>query len=499
MGKFLLVDAAAVFLALFAAFFLKFEELRAENITIYLVLSAPILLTRLASLWAFRLYDFSRGPTAADIVYFTGCAMMIAHGVEALMIYYTEIYHGPTPPAVIRRFDGAVPVPFPKDEPYASPSDSLPSGETPGGADAFQISRHIQVLNFFLAWTAAAGWRILYLRRRRRWAYDRTNLLIVGAGPMADSVLRDIRQYSNLGHDVAGMIDDDIEESRESERILGKMKDLDTIVEERGIDEILITSQMANRRELLEIISACQATGCRVLLLPELYEVAVGKVRIGQVAGIPFIELNSEPQGEWDRFVKRTFDVAVSLAALVVFAPAFAAIAFAIRRSDGGRALYLQERVGRGGRRFVLYKFRTMREDAELESGPVLSWDEDPRVTPVGRVLRRWHLDELPQFYNVLRGDMSLVGPRPERPHFAKRYAEMIPAYRLRERIRPGITGLGQIHGFYNSPVEHKLRYDLAYINNMSLLLDLKILFLTLRVTLANHGKNGNGASARTS
>ncbi|MBN2328830.1 MAG: sugar transferase, partial [Candidatus Omnitrophica bacterium] len=255
-----------------------------------------------------------------------------------------------------------------------------------------------------------------------------------------------------------------------------------------GIDEIIVTSRRANRQELLDILSACRRTGCMVRMLPELYEVIIGQVVIGQVAGIPLITVEPESIDDLVLFGKRTFDLVFGILFLVMLLPIYAAVALVIRLNSRGPVLYRQKRVGKDGRQFIIYKFRTMYENAELETGPVVSWEKDPRVTPVGRFLRRWRLDETPQLFNVLKGDMSLVGPRPERPHFVEKYKQEIPAYHLRDAVKPGVTGLAQIHGFYNSPVEHKLRYDLAYINNISILLDLKILFNTIRTVVSGRG-----------
>jgi len=449
LWKFLIIDAIAVPLALALSFLARFQEFRPENGAIYFKLILPIIFIRIGSLTVFRLYNFSRSLTGFDVFYFTGAAMLSAHAIEYLAILYSGKYLFPS----------------------------------------YEISQSIAALNFLFSWAGAAFWRILYLQRRRRWAYDRTRILIVGAGALGESVQRDIQQFSRLGHEVVGLVDDNIENRTNGSPTLGKMKDLRRLVDERRIDEIIVTSQLANRQELLDIISACQATGCKTRLLPELYEVTIGQVEIGQVAGIPLITVDSGSLSDWGVFVKRTIDLAVSVLTLLLLSIASPFIAIAVKTSSPGPLFYRQERIGKDGKHFTLYKFRTMYVDAETETGPVLSWEEDPRVTPAGRFLRRWHLDEMPQLINVLRGKMSLVGPRPERPHFARQFEKDIPAYRLRESVRPGMTGLAQIHGFYNSPVEHKLRYDLAYINNMSILLDLKILFLTLWEILPGYRK----------
>ncbi|HOL93779.1 MAG TPA: sugar transferase [bacterium] len=448
LWKFIGVDLLVILGALTLSFLIRFQEIRIENFRIYIALFPILVVIRLAAMAFFRMYDFSRNLTRFDIAYFTGWASLAAHGVEALAILYTAAFYGVE----------------------------------------YQVSRYILFLNFLLSWGLAAGWRMLYLKRRRRWAYDRSRILIVGAGKLGESVQRDIQQYSRLGHEVVGLVDDDIENPGQETPILGKMRDLPDLVQKYAIDEIIVTSQGANRQELLEILSACQSTGCKIHLMPELYEVIIGQVNIGQVGGVPLIPVNPQNANEFSAYGKRIFDLVFGSLFLVLLLPVWGLIAVVIKLTSPGPVLYRQERVGQDGRLFTIYKFRTMYGGAETETGPVLSWDKDPRVTPVGRFLRHWRLDETPQLFNVLGGVMSLVGPRPERPQFVEKYKREIQAYRLRETVRPGMTGLAQIHGFYNSPVEHKLRYDLAYINSMSLRLDLKILFNTLWVVLSEYG-----------
>lgn len=463
-AKFILVDIAVVFISLALAFLIKFQALRYENLNVYIPLFVPIVLVRIFSLFLFRLYDFRRNRTKFDLIYFTFWASLLAHGIEFQAILYISKFLYPPQPV----------------------------GGDAGGwvsmVSSHQVSRYVLVLNFLLSWGLASGWRILYQMRRKRWAYDRSRILIVGAGALGESVQREIEQYSKLGHEVIGLIDDDIESPSPNAPILGRMDDLMRLVDERKIDEIIVTSRAANRQELLEILTACRNTGCTIRMLPELYEVIIGQVDIGQVAGIPLITVETETVDDLVLFGKRAFDLVFGTLFLLFLFPLYLLVALAIRLNSKGPVLYRQERVGRDGKVFIINKFRTMFEGAELETGPVLSWEQDPRVTPVGRFLRRWRLDEIPQLLNVLKGDMSLVGPRPERPHFVEQYKKEIPAYRLRDSVRPGMTGLAQIHGFYNSPVEHKLRYDLAYINNISILLDLKILFNTIRAVVSGRG-----------
>ncbi len=495
LWKFLLVDLGVIPVALFLAFFVRFQEARPENTAIYIRLVIPIILIRLGILFIFRLYDFSRNFTKFDVIYFTGAAMIVAHTLEGLVLLYAATFMLPSHQIAqsVLFLDYIMQWLLSNQELMMArmlEGFMIVYGDTILES-SYEISRSIFLLNFFFSWIGACFWRILYLERRKRWAYDRTRILIVGAGVLGESVLRDIQQYSRLGHQVIGLIDDDIENrtTNSSAPIIGKMNQLHDRVKKHEIDEIIVTSQMANRQELLDILSRCQSTGCKVRLLPELYEVTIGKVEVSQVAGIPLITVSTMALTDWGTFVKRTMDIVVSSLGLITLAILFPFLAAAIKLSSAGPILYRQERIGKDGKLFTLNKFRTMYHKAETQTGPVLSWDKDPRVTPVGRFLRRWHLDEMPQLINVLKGEMSLVGPRPERAHFATHFEKEIPAYRLRETVRPGMTGLAQIHGFYHSPIEHKLRYDLAYINNMSFLLDLKILFLTLWVTFFNHGQ----------
>ena len=322
------------------------------------------------------------------------------------------------------------------------------------------------------------------MHKRHRWAYDRTRVLIVGAGLQGANIRRDISEYSALGHEVVGLVDDGIDQAHDPD-VLGTLDDLPPLVEKHEVDEIIVATERGGRDDILRILSKCHESQAQVRLLPALYEVAIGRVEIGEVAGIPLITASREPLTDWGRFFKRTEDLVIAILGILAMAPFYPLIAFLIKRSSPGPVFYRQQRVGKDETRFTLLKFRTMYADAEASSGPVLSWVHDPRVTPIGRILRRFHLDELPQLLNVLAGQMSVVGPRPERPAFAREFSERIPSYRLRFSVRPGMTGLAQIHGYYDSPVEHKLRYDLAYISNISVLLDLKILLRTLSATLA--------------
>ncbi|MCG0239356.1 MAG: sugar transferase [Firmicutes bacterium] len=224
--------------------------------------------------------------------------------------------------------------------------------------------------------------------------------------------------------------------------------------------------------------------GVEVYLYPSVYDVLLAGAHLTKLGDRPLLSVRPPAVQLEYQLLKRLFDVSVALVLLVIFAPLFLIIPIAIRLDSAGPIFYRQERVGQGGRRFTILKFRTMVKDAERFTGPVWACQNDPRVTRVGRILRATRLDELPQLLNILKGDMSLVGPRPERPVFVEEFAKQNPHFRLRELVKPGLTGLAQVMGRYNTSPEDKLRYDLLYIGKYSPWLDFRILLWTIQVVL---------------
>jgi exopolysaccharide biosynthesis polyprenyl glycosylphosphotransferase len=218
-----------------------------------------------------------------------------------------------------------------------------------------------------------------------------------------------------------------------------------------------------------------------VKVVPDLLQVIALKARLEDLDGIPIININDVPLQGFNSFIKRALDIAISSTALAFMAIPFAIVSLLIRRSSSGDVFYRQERMGLDGKPFLIYKFRSMYEDAEADSGPVWAREDDPRCTPIGRLLRRTNVDEMPQLWNVLKGDMSLVGPRPERPYFVDQFKQRIPQYMLRHKVRAGLTGWAQVNGWRgNTSIEKRIEYDLYYIENWSVTLDLKIMWLTL-------------------
>ena len=260
----------------------------------------------------------------------------------------------------------------------------------------------------------------------------------------------------------------------------------------RENDSVVIDpAELPSERALYERIDKEYPTGKDIYVVPRLYDIVTGAAQIGELGGSPYICITEHKMSDAGICIKRATDVVTALVVLLLLSPLYAAIAIAVRCSSSGPILYRQERIGFHGLPFMILKFRTMQEEAE-SSVPQLTEDDDPRITSVGRVLRRYRLDELPQMWNVLRGDMSLVGPRPERAYFIEQIKEQAPYYCLLYKIRPGLTSWGPIKVGYTDTVAkmvERLNYDMAYMENMSLALDMKILFYTIGVILDGKGK----------
>jgi exopolysaccharide biosynthesis polyprenyl glycosylphosphotransferase len=340
------------------------------------------------------------------------------------------------------------------------------------------------VLLFF--WRSALD-RLFPLPRRRA--------LVVGGGPAARLIADTVRRHPWTGVEIVGRVSGDPEDSTDSADIsfaarvpfLGAVDELAEIVERSGVDEVILTPEGSSWRDrLAERIP--EGWRADLLVWPSPFETMIGRLRFRIVGDLPLLEARTQPLQAVGAIAKRAFDVVVSGALLIVLAPVLAIAALFVVGTSVGGVFYRQTRVGREGRLFELWKLRTMRRGAEVETGAILASPRDPRMTEIGRALRSARIDEIPQLWNVLRGDMSLVGPRPERPEFTAEFAKSVPGWTLRHSVRPGLTGLAQVSGEYSTEPEIKLRYDLAYLNNWSFGLDLSILFRTLRVILTRRG-----------
>ena len=255
------------------------------------------------------------------------------------------------------------------------------------------------------------------------------------------------------------------------------------IIQKASIDEVILCSQLSEDLKM-EITVVCMNHGVSVYLVPEVFEIALLNTKVLHLNDAPLLLLGHLSLTFEQRLFKRLFDIAVTVAALPLLLPFLLAVAAGVKLTSPGKALYSQERVTDGGRVYSIYKFRTMREDAELLTGPVISAEGDDRVTRFGRFLRRYRIDEFPQLINVLKGDMSLVGPRSERPYFVERFERDIYGYGIRSNVKAGLTGYAQIFGNYDTKAEMKLKYDILYIRNYSMLLDIKLILQTFNTIL---------------
>lgn len=348
--------------------------------------------------------------------------------------------------------------------------------------------------------------------------YGTHKALVVGWGDRVDKLHQDIARYPAAGLNVVGTLrmsaplestspvmageyigpsfvggdGADFEIDEPGVLQLEPMKALPGLIDALEVQDVLIALGPDQHAELLEILRLCDGKSVSLKLVPDFYSVIGGMARTEHIYGLPLIEVLPEPMQAWEESTKRIIDFVVSLVVLIFGLPLWLGVMLLIKLTSTGPAIFRQKRVGHQGRVFTMLKFRTMRANAEAETGPVWATENDPRYTNIGRWLRKTRLDEVPQFWNVLKGEMSLVGPRPERPYFVEKLAEEIPLYSRRYRVKPGITGWAQVTWHYDQDLEdvrQKVKYDLFYIANMSLRMDLKILFLTIRTALLGKGQ----------
>jgi exopolysaccharide biosynthesis polyprenyl glycosylphosphotransferase len=319
--------------------------------------------------------------------------------------------------------------------------------------------------------------------------YPRRRVLVVGTNAAAAEVIDAVRAQQWLGLDVVGAVAANGAGPRavSGVPVVGARDDLPELCERHAADEVIIASDPSWQDHLLDDLGRAGGQ-VRMYVVPSPYEISIGRSEHLRLHDIPLIEVVRDPIGGGARVSKRLFDAGLAGVLLVPAVPVLAVLALLVRLTSRGSVLYRQTRVGREGRPFVMLKLRTMRDGAEEETGPVLAAENDPRVTGLGRFLRAARLDELPQLWNVLRGDMSFVGPRPERPAFVEQYRREISGYAERFKVRPGLTGYAQVNGEYHTSAATKLKYDLAYIYDHSLWLDLKILSATVKVMLTRRG-----------
>jgi len=319
--------------------------------------------------------------------------------------------------------------------------------------------------------------------------------LLIGSGKTAIELYQEMEsQPRSTGNKFIGFVSVSHHENCVMDNklaYLGGLKDLPRILAENSVDEVIIAIESSEHEVLKKIINKLEYRKLTVKVIPDMYDILTGMVKMSSIIGTPLIQISHDLMPAWEENLKRLIDVIVAVLALVLLSPLFIVLAVGVKLSSPGPIFYSHERIGRYGKPFMIYKFRSMFRDAEKD-GPALSSTNDSRITPIGMFMRKTRLDELPQFYNVLTGDMSLVGPRPERQYFIDQIVKKAPHFNHLQKVKPGITSWGQVKFGYASDVDEmieRLKYDILYIENMSLLVDLKIMIYTIKTILTASGK----------
>jgi Undecaprenyl-phosphate glucose phosphotransferase len=358
---------------------------------------------------------------------------------------------------------------------------------SPNDRGAYEVSQAVWGLFLILNVVFTFALRELVreaFERRWRAGLGLKRILIAGSSELGRLVADKIIEHRELGYQIVGFVDNRAAGDHLGYRglpLLGTIDEAAQIALREAVDHLYIALPPDQHLQMIELIEATSRECIDVKVVPDLLQVLALRARIEDLDGVPVINVNDVPLQGFNSVVKRGIDVAISAVALLLLTLPLALVAALVRVTSRGPIFYRQERMGLDGKPFTIVKFRSMTEDAERETGPVWTQQDDPRVTGFGRFLRRSNIDELPQLWNVLRGDMSIVGPRPERPHFVEQFKHRIPQYMLRHKVKAGLTGWAQVNGWRgNTALEKRIEYDLYYIENWSVSLDLKIMWLTL-------------------
>lgn len=438
----LLGDALVVNGAILLAFFLKFGiNIPSENLFAYKIVALPATITFLGLYYIYDLYSKDRLFSSWEVA-----ARIISASFVGILALVTLSF----------------------------------------AFRSFAFPRVVIFISWLLITFGFISWRLIFAKYFPN-ALLFNKVLFVGIDPQFSSIASNVNKNKG-GEEVVGFIQNGGAGNYNIPH-LGPMNSLYKTVKEHDINRIVVTSPSLYREFLDTLASTSIDSRIKIDIVPDLYEILIGRMDYSLMNDVPLITITKEPVPPWVMMTKRLFDMVFGGFLLVLLSPLFAVISMLVKIS-GGKVFYSQERLGKDGKTFYLVKFRSMVENAENSTGPVMASTHDVRTTPVGRFLRRWRLDELPQLVNIVRGEMSFVGPRPERPFFVNQYRKNISGYDKRFSVKPGLTGLSQVSGFYDTSAENKLKYDLIYISHLSLMLDVRIILQTLRVVLEGKGVN---------
>lgn len=329
------------------------------------------------------------------------------------------------------------------------------------------------------------------LRYLRKTGYNQKHLLIIGAGKVGADFARKVISNKEFGYNVLGFLDDDSKKKGSEilgSRVLGDCRVLPDLLDTNGVDEVIVALPLSAYEKYHDIVDTCEKAGVRVRIIPDYFDYLPGRPRIEEFDEFPLLNIRFVPLDDpFNRFIKRLFDIIVSLTAIILTSPVLLGIAIGVKLTSPGPVFFKQERVGLNNRPFNMLKFRSMRVVADNSADTKWTTVDDPRKTRFGAFIRKTSLDELPQFFNVLFGSMSVVGPRPERPFFVEQFREDIPKYMVKHQVKPGITGWAQVNGWRgDTSIEKRIECDIYYIENWDLLFDIKIMFLTIFKGLVN-------------